>query len=386
MSDVEIRADLEREWAVFMENRPGPRGGWTQDQRWRFDNPGELTELEGYRAGGARPNLATATGRRMVAHLDAWLKTAPVVDPDPDPEPNVAPYGMVSNADVQEGMTKGLGAKLVRYEWGIGNSASALDDELDAFARAGAKVCALAGFHARMPSQAEAEGLRSWALRHGPQGTGKIIAIEFGNETGYSYQYAHTGEWWKSPELFARASLYADRALQAATALQGTGVGLLIQCDDGGSGSTNWINTMLDRQPALRTAALGHVIHPYGPGGFDRVTKMTVALRAKGVEPAWWFTEWGLSSDNGRPLTNNYGYPVDQTYDQAAATLRDVRSRWSRDFGSVLRHAFVYQIHDQKPSGSTNEREAFFGAVKSSGADKGSYSVAVREVLARTSL
>lgn len=67
--------DLEAEWAIFMEDKPGPRGQWTQDQRWRADNPGEFNLLKTYRDGGTKPTtIKTATGRRMLEHVDAYLE------------------------------------------------------------------------------------------------------------------------------------------------------------------------------------------------------------------------------------------------------------------------------------------------------------------------
>lgn len=83
---------LEAEWAVFLEDRPGRRAQWTQDQRWRHDNPGELAKLLAYRAGGARPELVTEPGRRMLRHLDAWHKAK--ADP-PSPPPPPPPSGTV---------------------------------------------------------------------------------------------------------------------------------------------------------------------------------------------------------------------------------------------------------------------------------------------------
>lgn len=67
---------LGREWGQFMLNRPGPRGSWTQDQRWRADNPGALAKLVAYRdGGGPKPDLGPdGTGARMVEHVTAWLE------------------------------------------------------------------------------------------------------------------------------------------------------------------------------------------------------------------------------------------------------------------------------------------------------------------------
>jgi len=70
------RQALDREWEQFMGDRPGTRGAWTQDQRWRADNPGALKKLLDYRAGGPKPDLGTlGTGPRMVEHVTAWLLT-----------------------------------------------------------------------------------------------------------------------------------------------------------------------------------------------------------------------------------------------------------------------------------------------------------------------
>ena len=87
MADLPNLPELEAEWAIFMENRSGPRGQWTQDQRWRADNPVELQALVTYREGGARPTLVTEPGRRMVAHLDAWHKAKGEEEPPPPPPP-----------------------------------------------------------------------------------------------------------------------------------------------------------------------------------------------------------------------------------------------------------------------------------------------------------
>lgn len=74
MSD-EVKAALKREWDEFMHDRATPnRAQWTQDQRWRKDNPGALAALIAYRDGGERPFVPTAGGTlaRMIQHIDAW--------------------------------------------------------------------------------------------------------------------------------------------------------------------------------------------------------------------------------------------------------------------------------------------------------------------------
>ena len=76
--------DLEAEWAIFMQDRAGGRNKWTQDQRWRADNPGELQALLAYRNGGARPiSIMSQTGKRMLEHLDAYREAKGGTSPSP---------------------------------------------------------------------------------------------------------------------------------------------------------------------------------------------------------------------------------------------------------------------------------------------------------------
>lgn len=88
---LENLADLEAEWAEFMFDRPGPKSDWSQDQRWRSDNPGKRDQLLAYRSGGARPAFSAAKKGspelRMRAHIDAWLKAKGTTEPEPEPQP-----------------------------------------------------------------------------------------------------------------------------------------------------------------------------------------------------------------------------------------------------------------------------------------------------------
>jgi len=87
-SAADVKSELDSAWAVFMEDRVGGRAHWTQDQRWRADNPGEWAKLKAYRDGtGPRPALVTEPGRRMVFETAAWIlsRTGPVPPADPVP-------------------------------------------------------------------------------------------------------------------------------------------------------------------------------------------------------------------------------------------------------------------------------------------------------------
>lgn len=114
--------DLEAEWAVFMEDRPGKRGAWTQDQRWRADNPGELAALVAYRDGtGPRPTLATTTGRRMAEHVDAWREARGIVPPPPAPAGSVPAARVVIAPNWIHPTYGGVNHNAV---WGYGRSPS----------------------------------------------------------------------------------------------------------------------------------------------------------------------------------------------------------------------------------------------------------------------
>ena len=282
-----------------------------------------------------------------------------------------------------------IGAKLARVEFDISNSATSLDALVSAFASRGIRVQLLAGFYARVPSTSESQNLRSWALRFGPGGSfwqgrsdGNLAVqkIEFGNETSYAYQY---GDNWDSPSYGARAGVYAQRARDAATALQGTGVGLLVQADDANTGSAVWVNQMFAAVPDLDDRVAGWIVHPYGPDGFARLDRLTSQLAGVGASSSvgYFITEWGLASDNGRTLSDNYGYPRDLTYSQAATTLNDAFAQWQSHVGSRLKQVIIYQNADLQSSGASSDREGYFGITKRDGSDKGAYTTAVRAKL-----
>src|SRR5262245_48300013 len=80
--------------------------------------------------------------------------------------------GIVSGSDVanEPRYLKGLDARVVRVEFGIGRPASALRPTIAAFAANGSRVLLQAGFARRLPTAAEARNLRNWAREFGPGG------------------------------------------------------------------------------------------------------------------------------------------------------------------------------------------------------------------------
>lgn len=291
---------------------------------------------------------------------------------------------------------KSLGTKLARVEFAIGSAAGGLAPFVKAFANKGIKVQLLAGFYGRVPTVQESQNLRTWALRYGPGGTfwqgrkdGHLAVrhIEFGNETSYPYQFGERGSWWLLSSYTNRARTYALRARDAALALQGTGVGLLVQGEDAGSATSTWVDNMLAAVPDLGSYTAGWTIHPYGPNGSARIDRMLAYLAANGISTAipFFITEWGLTSDNGRTLSDNYGYPTNMTYAAAAATVRDVFAGWRSSYGSRLAQAIVYQHADQRAPGRSTNREHYFGLLTSSGAAKGDYTAMVRRLISEHS-
>jgi hypothetical protein len=351
----------------------------------------------------AVPGVTVNYGLRTDVPGSAWAREVSIAYPATTTAPAPAPpsgafeAGVVSGSDVlnEAKVTGRLAARVVRVEFAIGKPAAEMRSAIDAHARNGTRVVPLAGFHARMPTVAEARNLGAWAREFGPGGTfwsGRsdghlaVRQIEFGNETSYGYQY---GDNWDKPSYSERAREYALRFRDAHEAIRAAnpGVGLLAQGEDANTGSMNWVNGMFNAVPDLASRVAGWTIHPYGPRTRwePRIDRMIEQLGSRGVDRARlpiWITEWGLSSDDGRCLSDNYYWDRCMTFAQAANALTtsvaDMRAR----YGSRLRAFFVYQARDQYRSGYSTNREHYFGALRNDLSEKGPYSAAVRALLA----
>jgi hypothetical protein len=295
--------------------------------------------------------------------------------------------------------THKLGAHTARMEFSIATPASQLAPIVEAYAKAGIKPLLLAGFEGRMPSTSEAQNLAGWAAAFGPGGSlwkGRefpagtaVTDIEFGNETSYAYQYSETREAsnWYSLESYAlRAQTYALRFKLANEAIHAANrqVGLLAQADDGGSGSSEWVKNMFKAVPTLGQIAAGWTIHPYGPkweAAINRLISQTSSVGAPSTVPIF-VTEWGLSTDNGRCLSDNYGFNKCMTYQEAATTLESSVSAMKAHYGTRLAAFYLFQARDQSATGASTDRESYFGALQSDEAAKGPYTTAVDSLLA----
>jgi hypothetical protein len=262
-------------------------------------------------------------------------------------------------------------------EFEIGASPASMAPDVAAAADKGIEVLLLAGFDSRIPSVSEAQNLGAWARTFGPGGSfwatrsDKALAsrfIEFGNETSYSYQGTND-----------RGGEYALRFRDAYTAIQAANprLGLLAQADDANCGCASWVNGMAGTVPNLGSMVAGWTVHPYGPKArweprIDRLISQTAAAGWSSGIPID-ITEYGMATDNGRNLTDNYDWPTNQTYQQAAdaVTLTVNQMVAKPGFGSRLRLFTYFQGHDQKASGTDNGREYYFGAMQNNGSPKG---------------
>ncbi len=316
------------------------------------------------------------------------------------PAPKESGFSVIGTEGLQPGINSGtnpqdytgtqiLGAKIVRIEMSIGAPASAWESIVSSYAAKGVRIAPLASFYGRLPSAAEAQNLASWAKEFGPGGTywathsGGNLAfqdIEFGNETSYGYQY---GDSAGTPSYQARAQTYAVRLKEAAEAIAATGikVGVLAVADDP---SGNWMNGMFQAVPNLGNYVSGWVTHPYGTYGRTKllgVIQQTAAHGAPSNIPID-VTEWGLSTDNGDCVYENYGYNPCMTYNEAAEQLKKSVAEIKSLAGNRLQLFLLYQVRDQEAAGASDEREAYFGLLQHEDQSKGAYTTAAQELLA----
>jgi len=283
-----------------------------------------------------------------------------------------------------------LGAKLVRVAVPIEETAASFEPVVAAYAAKGIRIALLVCFDGTLPTPAQAKSLATWASAYGPGGSywsshagGQyaIQTIEFGNETSLGYQYADD-----SPAGYAsRAQSYALRFAEAAIAIRAVNpqVGLLAQGDSGNAGPI-WVESMFKAVPNLGSLVAGWTVHPYGPNWRAKLAELVSQTTAQGAPASIPIdvTEWGLTSDNGRCLSENYGWNRCMSYLQAAAVLSRTVSEMRQALDGRLGQLLLYQIRDQKPSGQSSNREDYFGALQRELQPKGAYTGAVESLLA----
>jgi len=300
--------------------------------------------------------------------------------------------GIVSGSETldYEGATK-LGAKLVRLGWEVGEPAKNLEKAVAEYAARGIRVLPLACFDGSMPNATDAQNLASWAKEFGAGGTFwtnhpadhemPIQDIEFGNETSYSYQYSTDtpAGYTNRGESYALQFVEAEQAIKQAN----SNVGLLAQGDAGNAG-TSWMSGMFKAVPNFGSYVAGWTIHPYGTGWRGRLEELISEAKSHGAPSTIPIdiTEWGLATDNGSCLSENYGWNRCMTYQEAATTLTNTFKEMRTLLGSRFGMFMLYQVRDQKPAGTSTEREAYFGALQRELQPKGAYTTAAEAVMA----
>jgi hypothetical protein len=284
----------------------------------------------------------------------------------------------------------GLHPKVVRVPFPIGTPASRMRGAIASLAARGAQALPLAEFYGRIPSSSQARSLASWAHEFGPGGSfwrgrrdaGMAVRyIEFGNETNGAYQFGGCGPGCSRYGL--RARQYALRLKDAQQAIAGRGgnpgVGLLAVSDD--HGPTTWADNMYRAVPDLNSRVAGWTEHPYGPGYKAKMNNLLrgVGRHGGGGKPVF-VTEFGISTDNGRCLSSNYGWPRCLTYAQAATDLRRAVADLHASYPQIA-ELFLFEQRDPQRHGATKSREGYFGAVQNRGRPKGAFTAAIRNLL-----
>jgi hypothetical protein len=306
-----------------------------------------------------------------------------------------APFEMAivpgSLASTEPGTIHQLGAHSVRMGYPIETPASQLAGVMEEYAKVGMRIMLLATFTGKVPTSAQAANLASWAAAYGPGGTfwqGKsfpadtaMTDIEFGNETSYTYQFSDNSE----EAIAERAQSYALRFKEAEESIHAVApaVGLLAQGDNGETDGSTWVDNMFKAVPNLAQLVAGWTIHPYGIESVRRISEMIAQTQAAGAPSTIpiYVTEWGLSTDNGRCLSENYGWNPCMSYEEAATDLATSVTAMHEHFGGRLRAIYLYQAQDLASSGSSTDREEYFGALRQDGARKGAYTTEVEALL-----
>lgn len=215
--------------------------------------------------------------------------------------------------------------------------------------------------------------IRADALRYGPNATSTLpmLYVELGNEDSYSYKNASASV----------AQQYGNQVEAVANALVGTGVKIIPQMDDALIDSTtHWVQNVYSTFPNMdaHPNVGGWVIHPYGPGYMTRINRLVSQAVAQGAPSDFpvMVTEYGLSSDNGRCLSDNYGWNRCMSYAEAASTITSVANDIKANAPEVKLFT-IYHMIDGTTSGASTDREMYFGALLRDGTPKPSYANAL---------
>lgn len=293
----------------------------------------------------------------------------PTPDPPPDPPPprGSVLMGMTCGPDWPSMLTKGASVirpRIVRIEIDRTPTAAGRDAAIRACRASGAEPIILITNWNRTDLPSFCKSLVDQY---------RILYFEVGNEDTYSYKNASS-----VTTLMNKARTYALQIRALATALRGTSGRILAQADPcnwtwdraalpnsvlkGGWGSAGsvWIDTMLRTVPELPTLIIGRTVHPYGPECIARLREADRQwlVASGGVAVPTSVTEWGITTDDGRLLSENYDFPRDCTYLRAAELMRQYVPQM---LGAGLNIFTFYHIIDARPHGTSSDREHYFG-------------------------
>ena len=257
------------------------------------------------------------------------------------------------------------------------------------YAAKGIQVLPLASFYGKLPTPAEAQNLGGWAKAFGPGGTFGThrsgTPRRSSRSSSVTRRATATSTATTPPpatQAARRHTRCASPKLSPRSAAANPSVGLLAQGDAGNANSA-WVENMFKAVPNLGGLVAGWTIHPYGPewrGRLETLIQQTAAQGAPSTIPID-ITEWGLSSDEGHCLTENYGWNACMSYQEAGEALTETVSEMRQMLGSRLDMFMLYQVRDQEATGASNQRESYFGALQHELQPKGAYTTAVESLL-----
>lgn len=202
-----------------------------------------------------------------------------------------------------------------------------------------------------------------------------IKLIELDNEGDYQYKNGEP----TSAKYHAAARALALEAKRVAQILAAYGIGLIIPADDGGTGSSAWVDEMFAAVPDLAKYVAGWSAHLYSNAknakgtdsyGRPKLERMLVQL-AKHLETSLpiYCTEWGFASVNGEKLSSEETFTYLELAEYAPKHLAQLVAAGKGRLAQVM----VYQSEDQKAHGNGTNREYYFGVEEAGGKAKGAY-------------
>lgn len=304
-------------------------------------------------------------GRKPTTQPPAPLPVPPDPTPDPTPTPTGTTFGITmrtwqDNDRACWTTVKPKAGTPVRYET---NTAGVIG-WTDFYASLGATPQPLVSNG--MWSDAQIDAFAAEIIKR----KGQIKNVEYGNELSYWYDGKFGDQ--RSADYQAKARSYGAQAIRLARALKAAGIGVLIIWDDGGQGGDGWFDSVvtgIGGAANLKEFA-GGTVHTYGPGGIGSLTRAIAQAKKFGWDTFQaYLTEDGISSDFGRTLSDNYGWPTNTTDVQAAQLLKAHHDQL--DAIPQVKQILLYQSTDQAAHGASSGREDYFGMTDANGNPKG---------------